>query len=305
MNDLPLRGDGGISVAVDVPGAPPLEPGEPRFARFLFASGGYFDALGIAKLRGRTFSPSDATGPQVAVISAAMAEKYWPGVDPLGRHFTFRPDTTHITRHRRGGRRAGSSAGHAALATMYRPIDLSSLNVAIVVRGTLPAHALMARLTDAVRAVAPGQPVYNVRMMEQVIGASVVPRRTNTALIALFAGLASILSALGVYAVVAYAVAYRTRELGIRAALGATGRDLLTLVSREMMAVIAFGIVAGVAGAWAMSRVLSSLLYEVNPHDPATFVIVPLLLLLPAAIATLIPALRAARVDPTRVMRAD
>ena len=292
-------------MAIDVPDAPAVAHGEPRLARFLFASGGYFDALGIAKLRGRTFSPRDATGPQVAVISATMAEKYWPGVNPLGRHFTFRNDTTHVTVIGVVADVREEALDTPPWAQMYRPIDLSSLNVAIVVRGTLPAHALTARLTDAMRDVAPGQPVYNVRMMEQVIGASVLPRRTNTALIALFAGLALVLSALGVYAVVAYAVAYRTRELGIRAALGATARDLLALVSREMVAVIAFGIMAGLAGAWALSRVLSSLLYEVNPRDPATFIVVPLLLLLPAVIATLIPALRAARVDPTQVMRAD
>jgi len=305
VNDLPLRGGGGISVAINVPGAQPLDHGEPRFARFLFASGGYFDALGIAKLRGRTFSPRDATGPQVAVISAAMAEQFWPGVDPLGRYFTFRPDTTPITVIGVVADVRESALDTPPWPQMYRPIDLGSQNVAIVVRGTLPARALTATLTDAMHTVAPGQPVYNVRMMEQVVGASVLPRRTNTALIALFAGLALVLSALGVYAVVAYAVAYRTRELGIRAALGATGRDLLTLVSREMIGVIAFGIVAGLAGAWALSRVLSSLLYDVNPRDPATFIVVPLLLLLPAVVATLIPALRAVRVDPTQVMRAD
>jgi len=172
-------------------------------------------------------------------------------------------------------------------------------------RGTLPPRTLISRLTDAMRAVAPGQPVYNVRMMEQVIGASVLPRRTNTMLIALVAGLALMLSALGVYAVVAYAVAQRTRELGIRAALGASGRDLLTLVSGETVFVVGLGITIGLAGAWALSRVLASLLYEVDPRDPATFVIVPLVLLLPAVAATVIPALRAARVDPTQVMRSD
>jgi ABC-type antimicrobial peptide transport system permease subunit len=234
-----------------------------------------------------------------------MADKYWPGGDPLGRYFTFRGDTSRITVIGVVADVREAGLDKAPWPQLYRPIDLGPLNVAIVVRGTLPPRALTARLTDAMRAVAPGQPVYNVRMMDQVIGASVLPRRTNTMLIALFAGLALVLSALGVYAVVAYAVAHRTRELGIRAALGATGRDLLKLVSREMVFVIAFGIVAGLAGAWVLSRVLASLLYEVNPRDPATFVVVPLVLLLPAVIATLIPALRAARVDPTHVMRSD
>jgi putative ABC transport system permease protein len=188
---------------------------------------------------------------------------------------------------------------------MYRPIDVAPLNAALLVRGTLPATALTARLTEAMRAVAPGQAVYNVRMMEQVIGASVLPRRTNTMLIALFAGLALVLSALGVYAVVAYGVAQRGREFGIRAALGATGRDLLMLVSRDMVVVVALGVALGLAGAWGLSHVLASLLYEVDPRDPTTFVVVPLVLVLPAVAATVIPAVRAARVDPTQVMRSD
>ena len=305
VNDLPLRGGGGISVTIDVPGASALTRGEYRMARFLFASGGYFDALGIARLRGRTFTASDATGPPVAVISSAMAEKYWPGTDPLGRSFTLRRDTSRITVIGVVADVREAGLDRAPEPQMYRPIDVGPLNAAIVVRGTLPASALTARLTEAMRAVAPGQPVYNVRMMEQVIRASVLPRRTNTMLIALFGGLALVLSTLGVYAVVAYAVAQRTRELGIRAALGATGRDLLALVSREMMVVITLGIAMGLGGAWALSRVLASLLYSVDPHDPLTFVTVPLVLVLPAVVATAIPALRAARVDPTQVMRSD
>ena len=305
VNDLPLRGGGGIWVTIDVPGAPALQRGEDRMARFLFASGRYFDALGIAKLRGRTFTASDATGPQVAVVSNAMAEKYWPGVDPVGRYFTFRGDTSHITVVGVVADVREAGLDKAPQPQMYRPIELGPLNVAIVVHGTLPPRTLTARLTEAIRAVAPTQAVYNVRMMDQVIGASVLPRRTNTMLIALFAGLALFLSALGVYAVVAYAVAQRSREFGIRAALGATGRDLLTLVSRETTRSIAVGVVIGLAGSWALSRVLASLLYGVDPRDPVTFVVVPVVLVWPALIATVIPALRAARMDPTQVMRSD
>ena len=305
VNDLPLRGGSGIAVEIDVPGAPALNRGEFRMARFLFASSDYFDALGIARLRGRTFTASDATGAPVAVISNAMAEKYWPGADPLGRDFTLGRDTSRITVIGVVGDVREAGLDRDPWPQMYRPIDVGPLNAAIVVRGNLPPNALTARLTEAIRAVAPGQPVYNVRMMEQVIRASVLPRRTNTMLIALFGGLALVLSTLGVYAVVAYAVAQRTRELGIRAALGATGRDLLTLVSREMVVVIALGIAIGLGGASALSRVLESLLYAVDPHDPLTFVAVPLVLVLPAVVATAIPALRAARVDPTQVMRSD
>ena len=233
-----------------------------------------------------------------------MAEQYWPGVDPVGRYFTLR-DTTRITVVGVVADVRESALDKDPAPQMYRPIDVAPLNAAIVVRGVLPPAALSARLTDAMRRVAPAQAVYNVRMMEQVIGASMLPRRTNTMLIALFAGLALVLSALGVYAVVAYGVAQRTREFGIRAALGATGRDLLTLVSREMVVAVSLGVAIGLAGAWGLSRVLASLLYRVDPRDPATFMVVPLVLVVPAVAATVIPALRAAHVNPTQVMRSD
>jgi putative ABC transport system permease protein len=305
VNDLPLRGGGGISVTIDVPGAPALKPDEARMARILYASSDYFAAMGIERLRGRTFTSSDANGPQVAIISNAMAEEYWPGVDPVGRYVTYRGDTSRITVVGVVADVRESALDRDPIPQMYQPIDAGAPNAAIVVRGTLPPARLIARLTDAMRAVAPAQAVYNVRTMEEVVGASVLPRRTNTILIALFATLALVLSALGVYAVVAYGVAQRARELGIRAALGATGRDLLMLVSGEMVRIVALGIAIGLVGAWGLSRVLSSLLYEVDPRDPTTFVVVPLVLVLPAVVATIVPALRGARVSPTEVMRLD
>jgi predicted permease len=306
VNDLPLRGNGGISITIDVPDAPPLKEGEHRMARTLYATSGYFRALGIPLLRGRTFQASDAGGPAVAVISNTMAEKYWPGVDPVGRCFSWRGDTGCI-------RVIGIVADvrETRLDADPRPQMYGFLgsappsNPGIVVRGTLPPATLMARLTEAMRAEEPSQAVYNVRMMDQVISASVTPRRTNTILISVFAALALVLSALGVYAVVAYGVAQRTREFGIRAALGATGWNIVGLVSREMAKAIGVGIAIGLAAAWALSRVLAALLYEVDARDPATFVMVPLVLLLPAIAATLVPALRATRVNPTQVMRAD
>jgi len=191
-------------------------------------------------------------------------------------------------------------------AQMYLSIHAETpSNVAIVARSTLPPATLLSRMTEAVRSMAPGQAVYNVRMMDDVVGKSVAPRRTNTMLIAIFAGLALVLAALGVYAVVAYGVAQRSREFGIRSALGATSLDLLGMVSREMVAVVLAGVGIGLLAAWALARVLAALLYGVDVHDPFTFVAVPLVLLIPAVIATVVPASRAMRVNPTEVMRAD
>jgi putative ABC transport system permease protein len=306
VSDLPLRANGGISVTVDIPGAPPLKEGEYRMARNLYASGGYFSAMGIPLLRGRTFQASDAQGPDVAVISNTMAERYWPGQDPVGQYFSWRADTARITVIGVVADVREARLDVDPRPQMYGFIDASSpTNPAIVVRGSLPTSALIARLTEAMRTEEPSQAMYNVRMMDQVISASVTPRRTNTILISLFAALALVLSALGVYAVMAYGVAQRTREFGIRAALGATGWNIVSLVSREMLQVIVLGITIGLGAAWALSRVLAALLYEVDARDPATFVMVPLVLLLPAIIATVVPALRATRVNPSQVMRSD
>jgi putative ABC transport system permease protein len=308
VNDLPLRGGGGIAVRLEVEGAaPPPSPGEMRFPRLLNASGGYFKALGIALLRGRTFTPADdSVAPRVAVVNKAMATTYLPGLDPIGRALRWPGDSvpTTIVGVVADVREAGLDRDPPP--QVFLPIDAwTPANVALVARGTLPPRQLLAALVEAVRTADPAQPVFNVRMMDEVIGKSVAPRRTNTILIATFAGLALILSALGVYSAVSYGVAQRTREFGIRAAFGASGRDLVGLVSREMFVVVAIGTVSGLAATWGLSRVLAALLYGVEPHDPATFAIVPLLMLPPALVATLLPALRAMRVSPSEVMRGE
>lgn len=306
VNDLPLRGGGGISVGLTVHDSP-IPPEKRAMARQLVATEGYFRALGIDLLRGRLFTPADdSTSAPVAVISGQTAENWWPGMDPLGRTFSYGRDGPRITVVGVVADVRETSLESDPTPQVYQSGHSAPPgNVAFVVRGTLPPATLMSRLQDALRSAAPSQAFYNARMMEDVIGASVAPRRTSTVLIGLFGGLALVLAALGVYAVVSYGVAQRTREFGIRSALGARGSDLVSLVSREMAATVGVGLLAGLAGAWALSRVVASLLYEVQARDPATFVAVPLVLIVPAIIATLIPALRAARVSPTEVMRAD
>lgn len=240
------------------------------------------------------------------MISKRAADDWWPGLDPLGRTFSFGSDGPRITVVGVvDDVREGSMEREPTPQIYYSAYREPPSNLALVVRGTLPPSTLLSRLQEALRAAAPSQPYFNARMMEDVIGASVAPRRTNTLLIGLFGGLALVLAALGVYAVVSYGVAQRRREFGIRSALGARGSDLVSLVSREMVGTVGAGLVAGLGAAWAFSRVVESLLYEVQARDPVTFTAVPLVLIIPAIIATLIPALRATRVNPTEVMRAD
>lgn len=307
VNDLPLNGAGGISLSIEPEGAPPpTSIDQNRYARYLIASGGYFDAMGIDLIAGRTFTAADdSLAPPVAIINQKMAEALWPGRSPVGRRFRIGPEkpiaVVGIVRNVRE-----AALDQDPTPQMYFPITQGTpRGVALIARGPLPPAALLSALRTAVRSVDPGQAIYDVRMMDDVLGASIAPRRTNTVLISLFAALALLLASLGVYAVASYGVAQRAREFGIRAALGATAADLLALVSREMAWVAAVGLAAGLAGAWALTRIGSAMIYGVTVHDPVTFILVPMALIVPTAAATLLPARRAARSDPVEVMRAD
>lgn len=307
VNDLPLSGAGGIGLSIEVDGAPRVKGEEMTFARYLLASGGYFKAMGITLLAGRTFTAADdSLAPKVAIISSGMARKYWPDRDAVGRTFRLAGDSTGMTIVGVvSDVREGKLENDPGLQ-MYLPIHAQTpASLAIVARGSLAPRALLSHLQDAVRSVDKSQAVYNVRMMEDVLSKSVAPRRTNTILISLFAAVALALAVVGVYAVVAHNVSNRSRELGIRSALGATGSHLLRMISREMLWVSVAGVAIGVTGAWALAKTLESLVYEVDVHDPLTYVVVPLALLVPIAFATFIPARRAMRVNPADVMRAD
>jgi predicted permease len=307
VNDLPLRGSGGIAISVRVDGvAPPTDPMK-GMSRFLQASGGYFRALGIPLLRGRTFTAADndSLSPNVAIINMAMAKAWWPNGDALGRTFNSVGDGPATVIGIVADTRE-TSLEEEAPPQMYYPIPrLGVAGVALVARSSLPPSELLARLRAAVRSVDPNQAVYNVRMMDDVIAKAIAPRRTNTVLITIFGGLALLLSAFGIYAVISYSVAQRAREFGIRAALGASARGIAALVGRELVPMVAIGLAIGLAGAWSLSKVIASLLYGVEPHDPATFVVVPAVLAIPALVAAWPPIRRAMGISPMEVMRAE
>ncbi|MES2305143.1 MAG: ABC transporter permease [Gemmatimonadota bacterium] len=307
VNDLPLRDNGGISLSVVIDGVVPAKGKEMLFARWLQVSNGYFATLGIPMLRGRDFTAlDDSLAPRVAIINNAMASEFWRGVDPIGRTFHMPGDSVPVTVVGIVADVRESGLEDSPRPQMYRPVtETTPSNLALIARGSLEPAQLLAQLTAAVRAVDPAQATYDLRMMDEVVGRSKATRRTGTLLITAFAGLALILAALGVYAVVSYGVSQRMRELGIRAALGATGYDLLGLLMREMAWVTAIGIAAGLAGAWLLTRVIASQLYGVEVHDPATFAVVPLVLALASAAATLVPARRTFRVNPAEIIRSD
>ncbi len=283
INNLPLSGGGGILLSITADGEP--KPGDDTFsgAEDLVVTPDYFRAMGIRLLAGRTFAAGDdSNAAPVAIVSASVAAADWPGTSPLGR--TFDDGAGRYTVVGVVSDVHDQELGRNPLPEMYFPISQQVLpNVAVVARGSLAPEALLATIRTAVQRIDPSQAVFGERMMADVLGQSLAPRRTNTLLISIFAALAFILAAVGVAAVVSHGVARRHRELGIRAALGASGSNLLTLLSREMALVAVIGIGAGLAGAWALARVLSSLIYGVSIHDPVTFVAVPVLLLLAAA----------------------
>lgn len=304
VNDLPLRGGGGISVMI----RDPIPPKATDFdgGRQLYATAGYFDAMKISLLRGRVFTAGDdSLAPEVAVISKAMAERFWPGQDPVGRTFRMGPDGGVLVIGVVSDVRELNLETKPAAQFYYHVAASPPTAFAIVARSTMPRAALLARMASVVREVDPSQAIYNLRMMDEVVGASVAPRRTNTILMAAFGALALLLAALGVYAVVSYGVTQRTREFGIRSALGATGGDLVALAMREIGWITAAGVAIGLGGAWALSRVLSALLYQIETHDPLTFTVVPLVLVLPALAAAYVPARRALKVNAVEAIRAD
>ncbi|MEP6834415.1 MAG: ABC transporter permease [Gemmatimonas sp.] len=304
---LPLATAGQLSVGIDVPG--PLS--DPDFRGniptiYEDASSGYFKALNIAVLDGRSFNASeDRTKSHSVIFSASTAKRYWPGTSAVGRTVRLSGDTLPFTI-------VGvvsdvpRKLDAKPIDQVYFPLAVHAPFVATVVaRGVLPSGALLKQMTEAVRAVDATQPVFSLRMMDDVRDTSIAPRRASTKFLTLFAVLALTLASVGVYAVVSYGLAQRQRELGIRSALGATGSNLMGLLSREMVWVAGIGASIGLFGAWSGARILERLAYGVDVHDPITFIVVPVTLFLATMLATVVPARRVFRVNPSDIMRAD
>jgi predicted permease len=299
---LPLSPEGGISVGVKAEGAPESE--ESLFSRYLMATPGYFAAMGIAMLRGSELPSRIDPGNTVVVINQAMADKLWPGQDALGKRIVMGDDRRTVIGVVANVRL--DSLNLQPAPQMYMPMhEMSPGFMSVIVRGDAGANVLMAHIRESVRAVDRAQAVHNMRTMSDVISASVSPRRVNTLLLSVFGMVALTLAAIGVYGVLSYAVTQRTREIGVRVALGATTKAVVQLVLWRGIALTLVGLVIGFAGAYALARFLASMLYEVNTHDPLVFTLAPVVLGAIALLASWLPARRAARVDPVVALRAD
>ncbi|MET0623131.1 MAG: ABC transporter permease [Pyrinomonadaceae bacterium] len=317
-NLLPLNGNGGSRTFL-IEGRP-VPPGQPKPEEQLrFITPGYFASMRVPVLRGRDFGERDVqTAPRVAVVSRSMAERHWPGEEAVGKRIAYAgigrghdqtPEWIEVVgvvgdvRHRGLDLESKPEIYVPVYQPLFsnRPVPPLSLYVAVRTSGD-PA-ALAAAVRREVAAVDPEQPVANVRTMEERLAESVAQRRFNMTLLGVFACVALVLAGVGVYGVMAYAVARRTHEIGIRVALGAQRGDVVRLVLRQGMWLALAGVGAGLAGAYAVTRLMSGLLYGVSPTDPLTFVGVALLLAAVGLLACLVPARRATKVDPMTALR--
>ncbi|HEX6631541.1 MAG TPA: ADOP family duplicated permease, partial [Gemmatimonadaceae bacterium] len=306
--DLPMNGSGYLSFAIDgrVPPPDAMEDVQP-FA----VSPDYFATLGIPLRSGRLFTASDAPGaPPVALVNEEMVRRYFDGRDPIGRRVTFGDpaDSSSVWWTVVGvvGDVAQEGVTAKPYAQLYRPLAQSPRRgVFVVARTTVAPMAVASGARAALEAVDPELPLTSLMTMEERIGENLLRPRVNTLLLAVFAGIALALAAIGIYGVISYAVAQRTREIGIRMALGATAGDVKRLVVRQGMTPALLGVALGAVGALAATRLMASLLYGVTATDPLTFVVVALFLGAIALLAAYVPARRATRVEPVTALREE
>jgi putative ABC transport system permease protein len=303
-SSLPFT-SGNPGYLVQMYGQEEVKPGMPA-ANFRSVSPGYFRVMGIPLIRGREFSDADhGRATMVVVINETMAKRYWPNVDPIGQRIR---ETSNERAWREIVGIVGSvrhqDRGVEPRPEMFVPwsqVPASTLN--LTVRTQVEPASFITALRQALTAADPNLPTFEVRTMEERLFDSVAQPRFRTTLLAIFAGLALVMAVIGLYAVMAVSVAQRTHELGIRFALGARRRDVIAMVLRQGVVLVGIGIGIGLIGAWALTRVLEKLLYQVKATDPVTFLAVPVVLIAVAILACWLPARQAAKVDPITALR--
>jgi predicted permease len=300
----------------DVAGRERPDGAEPEgLAQWRMISPGYFRVMGIPVLRGRTFTHHDtAEAEPVVIINQALARRYFPDEDPVGQAFAATSPEEPPTRIVGVvGDISEVTLDRPPYPTVFAPAAQAPDGVTAFVAQVMPTCWVVRTSGDPlgyakavqgeILAVDPEQPVSSVRTMGQIMSTSIARRQFNTLLLTLFAGLALLLAVVGIYGVMSYSVAQRTREIGVRMALGAARKETLRLILGQGMRLAVIGVVIGILGAFGLTRFLASMLFEIGATDPKTFVGVSLGLLLAAAVACLVPARRATRVDPVVALR--
>jgi predicted permease len=302
VQDLPFRGGLNV-VCLHIPGRPLPRDCPP--VRIYSVTPGYFAAMGIPLVRGRLYEQRDWSRPtHPAVVNEALARKYFPGQDPIGQYVTakHRPDDRHQIIGVVGDVRDDGLAGEVGAQAYPIFSENPAHTMTFVVRGGAPP---LASLRAALAQVDPEQPIARVRPLSSLVAASIARERFAATLFAVFSIVALALAAIGIYGLISYAVVLRTRELGIRIALGAQVGDVLGLVLRQGARLLAAGLVLGATGAFLLTRFLASLLFDIGPRDPSTFAVTAAALALVGAIACLLPARRATCVDPMIGLRSE
>jgi len=305
---IPLSGwndQGGFSIE----GRPDPPPGVLEFhANRPRVSASYLQTMGMTLLRGRWINDQDRAGsPEVAVISDVAARRYWPGQDPIGRRVSVNEkEGTPVWREIVGVVQGVTHFGLDVerISEIYVPYQqLPVEDMGLVVRTSRPLSELKGEIRREINAVHPAGAAFRVQTMGDLVTAAQSKRRFQMTLLVAFAALALVLAAVGVYGVVAYSVVQRTHEVGIRIALGAGQGQVLRMVVRQGFRLALAGVIVGIVGAFALTRLMSSLLFGVSVTDAVTFLTASVVLLLVALVACTIPALRAARVNPLVALR--
>jgi len=312
-NVLPMQG-WGDGMPFLIAGRAFVDRANRRACFFKRVTSSYFRTLGIHLLRGRAFNDHDTRGgAPVTVINEEMARRYFKGEDPLGKRILIQeilygqpglgPEIPWEVVGIVGDEQTGSLVDTKSPG-VYVTFDQSPTNdVNMVLRGSLDPLTLTSAIHAAVHGADKDQAIADLETLERIKSGTVASDRMQTMLLAIFAALALLLAAIGIYGVISYSVTQRTHELGIRAALGASRGSLLAMVIRRGMRLTVIGLAIGVAGALALTRLLGSLLFGISPRDPVTLVVVAAVLSTVALLACYIPARRAAGVDPMVALR--
>ncbi len=298
-----------------VEGRPPFKRGEELFIAKNYISPDYFQTMGIQMRSGRPFAATDGkAAPGVAIINETIARRFFPNENPIGhRLWISLPRSTIVgvvgdTRNSGLDQRVNYEVYLPILQQPWEDEGMSTLVVRIASdqnnsAGRANLSGLTAAIRDQVRAIDPNEPVFPVIKMDERLSNSVAERRFQTLLLSFFSGIALVIATVGIYGVISYAVSRRTHEIGVRMALGAQAGDVLRMVLWRGMSLTLIGVTLGLAAAFALTRVLKNLLFEVGTTDPGTFALIALLLIGVALIASYIPARRATKVDPLQALR--
>jgi putative ABC transport system permease protein len=305
VHGLPLSGQN-VGMSIGIPGAPPPGPGEPWDADYAQVSPGYFGTMNIPVLSGRDFNEQDRTNTApVAVVNETFVRHFKLGTNPLGRLIAFGGvSNIEIIGVVKDTKRTGLA--NAQRGEVYRTYQQQCWGfMSLVVRTQRDPAEINRAIRTQLDGIDKDQPIGHVRTMTQLVAASVGQRRLSVQLVSGFASVALLLAAIGLYGVLAYNVAQRRQELGIRIALGAQHSEVLSLVLRQGMKLVLIGVGIGILAAFVLTRVMRGLLYEVEPRDPLTFAGISLMLVSVALLACWIPARRASKIEPMEALRVE